>query len=565
MKHLAQAGDSQKTINRLIVFLGNEKLLFFFALFLLIGAAVLTAAAPGVLGNAITNHLERDMNLPAFFAQMILCLAFYGASFVISSAGSIIISIISNNVVFKIRQEGFRHIQRLSMSYFDTAGTGDIMSRLTNDLETIYYFISSGFNTFLNSIFSVIGIGIAMFILDIPMALAVLLILSPLVMVFIVQLGKVVREKARTHHGNIGKLSQVIEETIGGIKTITSFSREATEREKFSRVNRQASEAGTKLENSTYLMLGATQFLNGLSLVLTLTLGGVMVLLNLEVYSIGLVAAFMIYAKQFIDPFRMLSNVYTLFNAALAGSERIFEIFDSREELDLSDSRKKVNNIEGTVEFKGVSFGYDPDKKVLEDISFKTDGGEITAIVGPTGAGKTTLINLLSRFYDIQEGEILVDGINIKKYDLPSYRSNLGIVLQEPFFFAGTIKDNLLYGRPDATEADIIRASEQARSHHFISCLPEGYDTQLTERGMNISQGERQLLAITRTILQNPSIFILDEATSSVDTVTEKHIQLGIGELMKNRTGFIIAHRHSTIQNAHKVLVVKEGRCYFED
>ena len=270
--------------------------------------------------------------------------------------------------------------------------------------------------------------------------------------------------------------------------------------------------------------------------------------------------AFILYSQRFFDPLRQITQVYSMIQSALAGAERLFEMMDMKQEVVEKPDALPLNDIQGMVEFNGVSFAYEESKTVLEDIQFQTQPGQVVAIVGPTGAGKTTIINLLSRFYDVRSGSIAIDGIDIRGIKLDDLRTRMGVVLQEPFFFATTIRENLLYARPDAAEEQMISAAKTANAHYFISRLPHGYDTLLSERGNNLSQGERQLLGIARAILADPRILILDEATSSVDSLTEAHIQEGLIRLMKGRTSFIIAHRLSTIRNADQVLVLHNHR-----
>lgn len=552
---LEKVKDTKRTVKRLLKFFGREKILLLLSLILLGISVALNASAPARLGGAITNYLERSVDIPAFATEMFILLAIYVGAFFANMAGLMIVNVIANRIIFRMREEAFHNVQRLSVAYFDKMGVGDVISRLTNDLETVYSFMSNGFMSTLNGIFSLISVIIAMFLLDVSMTLVLLLII-PIVGVIMMVIGGIVRKDAAENQEKVGDISKVIEESVSGIKVIQSFNRVHEEEKKFNAVNETTRAAGIKMETSSYMMMPAMLAMNGIAIVLMIGFGGLMAISNPAVYSIGLVSAFILYARQFMEPFQRISNVYNLFNSALAGAERVFEVFDSEEEIPQVDEPFTPDSVEGTVEFKSVSFGYVPEKPVLSDISLKVDPGQMTAIVGPTGAGKTTIINLLTRFYDIQEGEILIDGKNIKEFGLQNLRSQMGIVLQEPFFFASTIRENLLYGRPDATEKEIIEAAKTANAHHFISCLPDGYDTMLTERGMNLSQGERQLLGITRTILSNPKILILDEATSNIDSLTEKHIQNALITLMKGRTSFIIAHRLSTIKKAHKVLVI---------
>jgi ATP-binding cassette subfamily B multidrug efflux pump len=551
--------DFRATSRRLLRFFGREKGLLLFSLVMLAAAAALNAIAPTIMGKAITAHLERSLDLPLFFRQMLVLLWIYLGAFLSGAGGTVAINVISNRIIFRLRRQAFEHVQRLAIAYFDRVGIGDMISRLTNDIEMVYNFISNGLASSLNGIFTIIGVLIAMVLLNLPMTL-VLFLIVPVLLLLVRAIGKVVRKAAAERQRQVGALSAAIEESVSGMKVIQSFHREKEEQRKFENVNSSARDASIAMESSSYMLMPAMQLVNGLALVLVLGFGGAMAILNPAVYSVGLVAAFLVYARRFMQPFQQISNVYNLFNSALAGAERIFEVFDSQEEIRQPVNAHPADRIAGHVEFRSVEFGYSPDKQVLQGISFEAHPGELTAIVGPTGAGKTTIINLLCRFYDVDQGAIRIDGVDIRDYDVNALRASIGVVLQEPFFFATTIRENLLYGRPDASEERIVEAARTANAHHFVSCLPKGYDTELTERGMNLSQGERQLLGITRTLLADPRILILDEATSSVDSLTERHIQQAVRRLMKGRTSFVIAHRLSTIKRADRLLVIHDHR-----
>ncbi|MBN1837331.1 MAG: ABC transporter ATP-binding protein [Spirochaetales bacterium] len=551
--------DFRATARRLLRFFGREKRLLLLALLMIAASAALNAVAPTVMGRAITEHLERSLDLPLFFRQMLLLLGIYLGAFLSQAGGTVAVNVISNRIIFRLRRQAFDHVQRLAVAYFDRVGIGDVISRLTNDVETVYHFISNGLASSLNGLFSILAVLIAMMALNLPMTL-VLFLIVPVLLVIVRAIGKVVRKAAAERQRQVGVLSAAIEESVSGMKVIQSFHREEQERRKFDQINRAARDASIAMESSSYMMMPAMQLVNGLALVLVLGFGGAMAVLNPAVYSVGLVAAFLVYSRRFMQPLQQISNVYNLFNSALAGAERIFEVFDSREEIAQPDRPLPADRIAGHVEFRSVSFGYTADRQVLRDICLEAHPGELTAIVGPTGAGKTTIINLLCRFYDVDQGEIRIDGADIRHYDVYALRAAMGVVLQEPFFFAATIRENLLYGRPDASEDQMVEAARTANAHHFVSCLPKGYDTELTERGMNLSQGERQLLGIARTLLADPRILILDEATSSVDSLTERHIQQAVGRLMQGRTSFVIAHRLSTIRRADRLLVLHDRR-----
>ena len=556
---LDKASNFSDAMKRLFGYFGKDKFFLIAGILTILTTVILNTLAPAILGAAITEHLERDLNMPAFIEQMTLLLFIYLGAFLANVVSSIMVNVMSNRVIFRMRKEGFDHIQRLSIRYFDKKGIGDIISRMTNDIDMVYQFMSNGFIGTVNAFFSMAGIIIAMLILNIPMTFAVLITL-PAVGVLVAVIGKRVRVAAQARQSQVGNLSASIEEAVSGMKVIQSFHREAEEAQKFDKVNRAARDASIEMETRSYMMMPLMQLVNVFGLVFVIGIGGVLTVARPEIYSIGLLASFMVYARRFFEPMRQVAQVYNMFQSAMAGAERIFEVFDSTEELPEPAAPESAEDLRGDVEFENVSFGYEKEKPVLRDISFRAGTGQVTAIVGPTGAGKTTIINLLARFYDPDTGAIRIDGTDLREYGRSAIRGMMGIVLQEPFFFAATIRENLMYGRPGAAEEEMIEASKMANAHHFVTCLPDGYDTPLTERGMNLSQGERQLLAIARTILSDPGILILDEATSSIDSLTEAHIQEGLLRLMEGRTSFVIAHRLSTIKNADTILVIHDHR-----
>jgi ATP-binding cassette subfamily B protein len=373
--------------------------------------------------------------------------------------------------------------------------------------------------------------------------------------------GKRIRGAFRKNQEWVGRLTSSIEESVTGVKVIKTFRREEAEFAKFEQVNYESQRVGVEAELISYAFMPLMNIMTSLTLGLIVGVGGYLALKSTSAsVSIGLLTSFILYSQRFFEPLRQITQVYSMLQSAMAGAERLFEMMDMKPEVIEKPNALSLTDIQGVVEFNGVDFAYEEGKSVLKNIQFKTHPGQVVAIVGPTGAGKTTIINLLSRFYDVRSGSIAIDGVDIRGIKLDDLRTRMGVVLQEPFFFATTIRENLLYARPDATEEQMTSAAKTANAHYFISRLPHGYDTMLSERGNNLSQGERQLLGIARAILADPRILILDEATSSVDSLTEAHIQEGLVRLMKGRTSFIIAHRLSTICNADQVLVLHNHR-----
>ena len=544
-------------IGRLIRYFGHEWPSLLGVSIAIMASASLKATAPARIGQAIRRHIEIDPNVEQFVQAILVVLLIYIGTWIADAFGSAFTARIGNRLVYRMRRDTFAHLQKLSMSYFDNKGIGDIISRVTNDIEMIYNALTNGFTSLLGGVVSIVGILIAMVVLDLRLSLVVLAIL-PLMIGATVIIGKLVRSAFRKNQRLVGQLTGKIAESVTAVKVIKSFHREESTTESFRELSEEARKAGVRAEIVSFALHPVMRFMNGLSLALVVGVGGSLIVNGAEGYSIGILTAFILYARRFFEPLRHISNVYNLIQSALAGAERVFEILDTKPEIADSTNTVSIEDIRGDVTFNDVSFAYNPGTNVLDGVSFDVKSGQVIAIVGPTGAGKTTLVNLLSRFYDVQKGSILIDGREIKDIEIDSLRTRMGVVLQEPYFFASSIMENIKYGNRRATTEDAIRAAEMSKADTFIRRLPEGYDTELLERGMNLSQGERQLLAIARAILADPKILILDEATSSVDTLTESLIQHGLLELMRGRTSFIIAHRLSTIRNADLVLVVHD-------
>jgi ATP-binding cassette subfamily B protein len=461
--------------------------------------------------------------------------------------------------VYRLRRDTFSHLQNLSMSFFESRGLGDIISRVTNDIQMIYNALTNGFSNLLGGLVSIVGILVAMIVLDLRLSLVVFSLLPILIIVTAI-IGRMVRQAFRTNQALIGRLSGYINESISSTRLIKTFHKESDTYEKFEKLSDEARQAGTRAEVVAFMVHPVMRLINGVAGALVIGVGGYFVISRGGAYSIGLITAFVLYARRFFEPLRRITEVYNLIQSALAGAERVFEILDAEPEVVNAENATTVADIEGHVEFRNVTFGYLPDQTVVENVNIEAKSGQVVAIVGPTGAGKTTLVNLLSRFYDVRDGAILVDGTDIRQLDVDSLRTRMGVVLQEPYFFADTIMNNIRYGKPTASDGEAIEAAVTADADHFIRRLPEGYETKLLERGANLSEGERQLLAIARAILADPRILILDEATSSVDSLTEATIQRGLLTLMEGRTSFIIAHRLSTIRNADQVVVLHNRR-----
>ena len=564
--------DYSRTLRRLLRYFGSYRLLMIAATAFIAAGTLLRTLGPALIGEAIKYDLELSRNLPDFVHRMWIILATILGSWVGDAGAGILMTRLSNNIVYRLREDSFAHVQTLSMGSFDKRGIGDFISRMTNDIEMVFNAMNNGFSSLVGGLLSMITVLVAMFVLSLPLTFVVIAVV-PVMAVLTGIVGKKIRGAFRINQEWVARLTSNIEESITGVKVTKTFRREDAEFAKFEKVNHTSQKVGVEAELIAYSFMPLMNFMTSLTLALIVGIGGFLALKATAAQaagagtaalasgvSIGLLTAFILYSQRFFEPLRQITQVYSMIQSALAGAERLFEMMNLKPEVVEKAEALPLADIRGNVEFHDVGFAYEEAKTVLENIAFQTHPGQVIAIVGPTGAGKTTLINLLSRFYDVRSGHISIDGTDIRDLKLDDLRTSMGVVLQEPFFFATTIRENLLYARTDATEEQMIAAAKTANAHYFVSRLPHGYDTVLSERGNNLSQGERQLLGIARAILADPRILVLDEATSSVDSLTESHIQEGLIRLMKGRTSFIIAHRLSTIRNADQVLVLHNRR-----
>jgi ATP-binding cassette subfamily B protein len=463
---------------------------------------------------------------------------------------------ISQRALAKLRRDLFGHLQTLPMSFFERNASGDLMSRLTSDIDAINDAVAQNVTSLLASLLSMGGILVAMFVLDRWLALASLFVV-PIMLLFTRYVAVFTRKGFKDLQASLGRLNAVMEETLGGQKTVRVFRRNESALRAFRVENERCYQAGVSANTYALLLMPLTTVLGNLFVIVLAGLGGFLALHGLV--TVGLIATFINYGQNFVGPLRQLSNLYNTLQAALAGAERVFEILDTPGEVD--EGREATpDNVRGEVTFEHVTFGYRPDTPVLEDVCLEAKPGQLIALVGPTGAGKTTIVNLLTRFYETNAGTIRIDGVDIRKIRKSDLRRMLGLVLQDTYLFGTTVMENIRFGRLDATDEEVFEAARLADADHFVRLLAQGYQTILSERAGNLSQGQRQLLAIARTLLAEPSILVLDEATSSVDTRTEARIQEALLRLMKGRTSFVIAHRLSTIRDADQVLVIDGGR-----
>lgn len=542
--------------------------LFILALLLTLGANQLSLLGPKYSGAAIDAiELESGVNFPAVWENVIYMLGCYLISAILSYVLSVVMIKLSQKIIYKMRKQVFEKLTTLPVGYFDTHATGDIISHLSYDIDTINSTLSHDLIQVMTSLYTVIGSLIFMWNISKPMIL-IFALTVPISILFTRYRSKVVRPLFRSRAKKYGELNGFAEEMLTGSRTISAYGRQAVISSRFNKINDEAMDAFYKAEYSGALLFPTINLINNISLTLVAVMGGILYMysqngtfLEASVFfiTLGGVAQFVQYSRKFAGPINEFSNILHEFQSAFSAAERVFAILDEEsEKADLPDA-KKLNNVLGDVRLNDVTFGYTKDKIVLKNVNVIAKKGQTVAIVGPTGAGKTTIINLLMRFYDQQSGEILIDGIPSNELKRADLRRAFTMVLQDTWLFCGTIYDNIVYGREDATPEEVYAAAKSAKINSYIESLPDGYNTILSDDGVNISKGQKQLITIARAFLSNAPILILDEATSNVDSRTEIQIQTAMTELMKNKTCFIIAHRLSTIQNADTILVVKDG------
>lgn len=561
--HRRLSGEKAKnlryTVKRLFKFFQREKGDLIITFILILVSGILGITVPFLIGKAV------DIMFPGKFLvdfknlkfTIILLLLVYLLDNILKLIQEYIISGVAQRIVYNLREELFKKLQSLPIIFFDVHTHGEIMSRLTNDIDNVSTTISQTTVQLMSSIVNISGSFIMMIYLS-PLMTFASLVTIPMVYIMTKFVTSKTKEFFREQQKTLGDLNGHIEESIGGIHVVKAFNNEQLVIQQFKEQNNILRNVGVKAQIWSGFMMPLLNVINNFGFVVIAIFGGSLAVK--EMISVGVIASFISYSKQFTRPLNELANTFNTLQSGIAGAERVFEILDEEEERQDKPHALEAVDIKGKVEFKNVSFEYKRNEPVLKDISFKVKPGGNIALVGPTGAGKTTIVNLLTGFYEISKGEILIDGVNIKDYKKDSLRRIFGMVLQDTYLFSGTVKDNIRYGNLKATDEEIKIAATLARADDFIGNLPKGYDTYLNEGGTNLSQGQRQLLAIARAILANPSILILDEATSSVDTRTELKIQEAMVRLMENRTTFIIAHRLSTIKDADIIMVIDNGK-----
>ncbi len=552
---IEKARDPRRALRRLVPYLGPYKTAMIVVLGFVLVSTVLGLIGPYLMGKAIDGFIAtKDAAGLAVIAIWMLVIFLLGN--LADAISGWMMAGISQKALKGVRRDLFGHLQTLTLRFFDNHTAGELMSRLTNDIDAINQAVSQNVVALLASVLSLVGILIAMFVLNFWLALAAVVVV-PIMFWFTDFVARYTRKGFRDLQKSLGNLNGVMEEAISGQRVVKAFRRNDSAIENFRTHNREVYRSAVYANSYALLLMPLTNQLGNLFVIAIAGLGGWLALKDLV--TVGTIVTFISYGRNFINPLRQLANMYNSIQAALAGAERVFEIIDTPSEIDDAPEAASLDKVQGHVTFENVQFSYTPEKPIIKNMTLEAKPGDIVALVGPTGAGKTTLVNLLTRFYEIDSGQISIDGTDIRQIKKDDLRHQLGLVLQDTFLFSASVMDNIRYGRLEATDEEVIEAARMADADHFIRKLPQGYQTMLSERASNLSQGQRQMLSIARAILAAPSILILDEATSSVDTRTEVRIQNALLRLMKGRTSFVIAHRLSTIRDADQLLVIKDG------
>lgn len=564
--------DGKKTLVRLLKYIGANKYLFIMLIVMALLVSALTLIGPYLQGEAMDILTITSENRQVDWDKLLLILygmiATYSFSSVFTYFQSITSAKLSQTTVRTMRNDLFKHIVRLPVKYIDNHPHGDIMSRMTNDVDKISNTVSQSIASLVSGVITILGVISIMMYLN--WFLAIISMSSIFITIFVVKnLSKLMRKFYKKQQTLLGELNGHAEETIVGYRTVVAYSHEEEVKEKFNKTSEQLKKVGIKAQIWGGVMGPVMNLINNFGFLLICGVGGYLAATQSTLggwgvvgytVTVGLMAKFILYSKRFSRPINEIANVWAQIQSSMAAAERVFEIMDSPVEIDEGNISLETNEIKGYVSFKNIDFSYVEGEQVLYDFNLEVKPGQKIALVGATGSGKTTVVNLLMRFYDPQKGVISLDGININDIKKEDLRKAIAIVLQDTVLFQTTIEENIKYGNHLASEEEILKAAEMSNSHYFIEKLPNQYQTLLSESGSNISQGQQQLLAIARAILADPKILILDEATSNVDTRTEKNIQDAMVALMKNRTSLIIAHRLSTIQDADVIIVMDHGR-----
>ena len=560
-----KAKDVKGTTKKLANILSEHKIAIIIVMIFAIGSTIFSIVGPKILGNATTEIYTGLMNKIngtggidfAKIGKIILfALGLYAVSALFSMIQSYIMAGVAQKTTYKIRNELTEKINKLPMKYFDKRTNGEVLSIISNDVDTLSTGLNQSITQIITSICTIIGILVMMFSISWEMTIVSLLILPISGVILKKVIGKSQKYFVKQQE-YLGHVNGQVEEVYGGHNIVKVFGREHEAIKEFEKENEELYKSGWRSQFLSGLMHPLMNFVGNVGYVAVAILGGYFAVKGR--ITVGNIQSFIQYNKQFTQPINQIAQVSSMLQAMVAAAERVFEFLEEPEEVEDVENPKSTEGLKGNITFDHVKFGYDEDRIIINDFSAKVKDGQKIAIVGPTGAGKTTMVKLLMRFYDVNSGAILLDGINIKDFKREDLRKMFGMVLQDTWLFGGTIKDNIRYSKPDATDTEVIEAAKAAHVHHFIKTLPSSYDMVLNEESSNVSAGQKQLLTIARVILANPKILILDEATSSIDTRTELQIQAAMDNLMKGRTSFIIAHRLSTIKNADLILVMNHG------
>ena len=553
---------TKKLINN---YLSKYKLAIIIVIIFAIGSTIFSIVGPKILGNATTEIFNgiiskisggSGIDYSKILKILLTLLGLYVISALFSLIQGFTMTSVAQKLTYKIRNDLVQKINKLPMKYFDKKTNGEVLSIITNDIDTLSQNLNQSITQIITSICTIIGILVMMLSISVTMTIASLIIL-PISTVIVKKIVTKSQKYFQKQQAYLGHVNGQVEEVYGGHTIVKAFNGEQQEIEKFEKANKELYSSGWKSQFLSGLMHPVMNFIGNVGYVVVAVLGGYLAVQGK--ITVGNIQSFIQYNKQFTQPIMQIAQVSGMLQSMVAAAERVFEFLEEPEEVEENDKGIDTSKLKGNVEFKNVKFGYNDDKIIIKDFNVNVKEGQKIAIVGPTGAGKTTMVKLLMRFYDVNSGEILVDGHNIKDFKRGDLRKMFGMVLQDTWLFGGTVKENIKYGNPEASDSEVIEAAKAAHVHHFIKTLPNGYNSILNEESSNVSAGQKQLLTIARVILANPKILILDEATSSIDTRTEIQIQSAMDNLMKGRTSFIIAHRLSTIKNADLILVMNHG------
>lgn len=550
--------DAKGTLIRMLSYMGQYRMVLFGIFLLCVISNLLALLGPSLAGRAINEAAagkgKVNFDRVTYYAlRMLLC---YLASAVLTVSINVGMVYVSKWISRKMRGDIFDKLMRLPVGFFDKNQAGDIISRVSYDVDVIGTCLATDVVQILTSIVTVIG-SFAMMVMISPLLALTVLVTVPLAVIYTAKLRKVTQPLFSKRSKKYGEMNGFVEEMLSGQKTILAYSYERQVQDKFDAINQEVADSYNQAEYYGCSMGPSVNAINNLGLCLIAMFGSLLYMK--EMISLGQISSFVLYSRKFSGPINEIANIVNELYSALSAAERVFSLLDQEEELQDVQGAQELADVRGNVEFSKVYFGYEQGKTIIHDLNLKADAGKLIAIVGPTGAGKTTIINLLMRFYDVEEGRVIVDEKEIRSYTRESLRKAYAMVLQDTWLFRGTIFENIAYGKENATMEEVVEAARAARIHPFIMRLPRGYDTVITEDGGNISKGQKQLLTIARAMLYDARMLILDEATSNVDTSTEREIQKAMRELMRDKTCFVIAHRLSTIRNADKILVLDHG------